>query len=97
MAREKMVTRTIESTVVNALAVDLANLNNGIQTISVEINGKFESEEEIKKVLDKQYKNDYTFIKINYFNTFETLYGMPEREFMQYAVELDKETRKPIE
>lgn len=96
MAREKMVTRTIESTVVNVLAVDLLNLNNGIQTLSLEINGKFESEEEIKKVLDKQYKNDYTFIKVNYFNTFETLYGMPERDFMKYANELDKETRKPL-
>lgn len=96
MAREKMVTRTIESTVVNLLAVDLTELEKGIQSMALEINGKFESEEEVKKALDKVYKNEYTIIKINFFNVYETLYGMPEREFMQYAVELDKDTRKPL-
>ena len=96
MAREKMVTRTIESTVVNLLAVDLTELEKGIQSMALEISGKFESEEEVKKALDKVYKNEYTIIKINFLNVYETLYGMPEREFMQYAVELDKDTRKPL-
>lgn len=96
MAREKMVTRTIESTVANVLAVDLEELEKGIQTVMLDISGKFDTEEELKKVLDKECKNKYTIIKINHFSTFETLYGMPEKEFMQYAVELDKDTRKPL-
>ena len=91
-----MVTRTIESTVANVMVVDLTEIGKGIQTISLEISGRFDNEEELKKVLDKEFKNKYTIIKIDYFNTFETLYGMPEKEFMQYAVELDKDTRKPL-
>ena len=96
MAREKMVTRTIETTVCECMVVDLDYLELGIQTMILDVPEKV-NEDEAKKWLDKAYKGEYTIIKVNYITHKEELLGMYEKDFIRYAMKLDNQTRKVIE
>lgn len=95
MARERMVTRTIETTVCEYIALDIISKET-VQDY-VEITGITDE----KKTLDlvkKEIETD-TFKVVAILNTskHERLFGMKEQEFFNMAVELDPETRKPID
>lgn len=96
MARIKMVTRTIERTLCECMVVDLSQLEKGIFTLELDVQGKVD-EAEAKKSLDKTYAGAYSIIKINSIKPIEILMGMPEDDFIKYAKRLDTETRKVIE
>lgn len=96
MARKPMVTRTIITTKVNALCLDLVKCEP--------FNKEF--------VLPRTYKDDKKLMKAleEVGNTetakvvhvvdkeeVETLYGMSEQKFIENATVLDKDTRKELE
>lgn len=87
MKKEKIITRTIESTEVNfkVFSIEKGEVYNRVETIT----GKHD-EKECSKILSLEYAddNEYKFIMINYVEVIEKLYGMPENLFMSYAKEL---------
>ena len=88
MKKEKMVTRTIETTTVDfkVFSVDTGY----VKTLTARMNGK-QSVESAEKVLREEYAKENSFIKFIMVDTVETieeLYGMPESVFMKYATKL---------
>ena len=83
MARERMVTRTINETTVNVMVLDVTTANVTIQPFK--LSGTFTTDEALK-ACKKRYDTDT--IKLVYVDSMEEteiLYGMPEDEFMKYA------------
>lgn len=84
MARERMITRTVITTVYNVLAVELEK--KSVETIEVRIAS---AESISKKHIDKAIKNamptGYAFVQIISEAKEETLYGMLEDDFIKYA------------
>lgn len=100
MARQQMVTRTVESTKVNALCVDLTTQ----ETLSHEYNisGKFNDDEKGNEKLLKATKkvaesDTLKVVSILSKETQETLMGMTEQEFMSLAKVLPPRARKDAE
>lgn len=104
----KMVTRTIVATKATALCLDLVKAEPFNQTILLTGNyAKVEKDgDQEKKVFDnakvlrafkKQFDNEqHTACSIVSVETVETIYGLSEEKFLELAVELDPETRKPV-
>lgn len=95
MARKPMITRTIVTTEVTCICVDITKGETFNETI----------------IMPRTYTDDKKLLKSvqNYFDTderkavsivnkkeIETLYGMDEATFINNAVKLDNETRKPL-
>lgn len=83
MARN-MVTRTIVSTKVNALCLNLltAEPYNEYFTLA----GTYKDNAKIKKVLEKDFNNDeHVIAHIVSAEPIETLYGMTEQKFIENA------------
>ena len=97
MARERMVTRTIEVLEVSALCMDIVKVEPIVKTL--ELTGMGEtSDDKLLKALKKVYETDtLKVVSINSTNKREELYGMTEIDFLKSAVRLDNETRKRIE
>ena len=94
MLKEKMVTRSFTTTEVKVLAVTVSTAETSMDNWSIV--GKYEKEADLLKALKKNYENDdYKIVSIMSVAEYEKLYGMPENEFLQFAVELNPETRKP--
>lgn len=82
-----MITRTIETTLVNYKAFNIAS--GEVVDLEIVINGKHD-EKESSKILTEWFTNgdEVRFIMVNYVVPVEKLYGMPESVFMMYATEL---------
>lgn len=83
MARN-MVTRTIISTKVNALCLNLVTAEpyNEVFTLA----GAYKDMAKLKKMLDKQYNNEeHVIAHIVSTEQVETLYGMTEQKFIENA------------
>lgn len=83
MARN-MVTRTIISTQVNALCLNLITAEpfNEVFTLA----GTYKNNDKIKKAIEKTYNNDEHIIAhIVEVKKLNTLYGMTEQKFMENA------------
>lgn len=83
MARN-MVTRTIISTKVNALCLNLVTAEpyNEVFTLA----GSYKDMSKLKKMLDKQYNNEeHVIAHIVGTEQVETLYGMTEQKFIENA------------
>jgi len=91
MARRPMVTRTIKSTEVKVLGINLANNQTG--TKSVVIPRTYETDKEIIKYLTKNnvFNNDFAPVKVVDSVIHEALYGMPEEDFIKFAQEIETE------
>lgn len=92
MRKTKMVTRTIKTTKYEVTYFDLEiNEVRGdvFETVGtptdMEIEKQFNAENPTCK-----------FIKLENVEVTEKLYGIPEDKFLEYAVELDSETRKEV-
>lgn len=87
MKKEKLITRTIESTVVSykVFVVSKSEVHPCVSTLTGRLN-----EKECTKVLSAMYENDVDrkFIMVEAISVEEKLYGMPESIFMAYATEL---------
>ena len=93
--RKPMITRTFTGTKVVALVCDTTTceLSNEVCVIPARV-----AENKLEKVAREMLSNDTVkFVSIVSTEKTETLMGMSEADFMKYAVELDPETRKPLE
>ena len=96
MARERQVTRTINAIEVTAICIDIETLTPSDKVLS--LTGDTPSNEQALKQLKKLYETDtFKVVAVKDIKVTEKLYGMAEVDFLKYAVELDAETRKPIE
>lgn len=95
MARKPMVSRTVKSTTVTCLCVDTVLEQTVEKTVTVP---RVHKEDKLLKVVKEYLDNDeLKVVSIKSFEVSELLYGMTEKEFIENAKILDKETRKPIE
>lgn len=87
MARIRMVTRTVKSTVANVMCLDTqaAKVVNNVY----EISGVYPDSEKLLKALQAVYETE-TLKLVHIASSFEEeqLYGMPENEFMLHAKKL---------
>lgn len=92
MARERMVTRTVELTIAEVMTVDTTTAK--VETIPYEIGGGLTEEKAILKAVKKLHETD-TFKCVSVVNVSvkEILYGMPEIEFIKYASILPPRTK----
>lgn len=89
MKKEKLITRTISTTKVDAKFFNLKD--EVVFNSEMTFTGKLDEKEAKKACLDVIENNPscgYTFIKINYLENIEKLYGVTESEFMAIAKEL---------
>ena len=89
MKKEKLITRTIVSTKVNAKFFNLEDeaVFNSEMTFTGNLDEKAAKNACIATI-ENNPNCGYTFIKVNSLETIEKLYGMPESMFLAYAVEL---------
>ena len=91
MRKEKMITRTIVTTNAEIMAFNLDT--NEVITLNESYVGDL-SDKDIEKQFSIEYDNSAKFLKIINAEKTTKLYGISEKDFLQYAVELDSETRK---
>ena len=94
MRKEKMITRTIVTTNAEIMAFNLDT--NEVITLNESYIGDL-SDKEIEKQFSADYNNSAKFLKLINAEKTSKLYGISEKDFLQYAVELDSETRKEKE
>lgn len=87
MARERMVTRTVLEKVANVLTVNTETRETNVAGYCVSATIP---DDKICKVLKKQYSpnpeyNNISFVAVLSVEVTETLYGMPETEFIRLA------------
>lgn len=94
--RKEMVTRTVIGTQV---AVKVVNKETDeISRMTLIINKSFTdaSDKKLLNAIKKALPEDVVFIGVEALAPMNKLYGLDTALFMQYAVELDPDTRKPI-
>ena len=83
MARERMVTRTVEEAEIEVMYVNVSNFEVGKTTLKISATVGQE------KALDYIQKNLQTdelkYVAITAYTVHEILYGMPEQEFIAHA------------
>lgn len=92
MRREKMVTRTIVTTNAEIMCFNLDT--NEVITFKESYIGDL-SDKEIEKRFSVDYNNSAKFLKLVNAEKTSKLYGITEKDFLLYAVELD-ENRKEV-
>ena len=96
MARAPMVTRELIGTEAKVLTVDTEKASTDYADITVQ--GKYKTAEHLLKAIKKVYEtSSLQIVKVVDFKEVHKLYGMPCAQFYKEAVELNPETRKPIE
>lgn len=94
MKKQKMITRTIITTNADILCFNLDT--NEVITLNETYIGDL-SDKDIEKKFTNDYFNYAKFLKIVNAEKTEKLYGMPEKDFLQYAVELDENRKEKKE
>lgn len=93
--RRAMVTRTIESTEVTVMALDV--IHGEPLTRTYNIAGTYKDEAKLLKAVQSAYDTDEVKnVHVVDSKVVGKLYGMYENDFLKVAIELDSETRKPI-
>ena len=96
MARKPMVTRTIVTTKVNVLCLNLTTCEPF--NLDLILPRTYKDDKALMKKVSEQVDNDeQKAVHITATEEVETVYGMTEQDFIEHAVELDPETRKAIE
>ena len=96
MARKPMVTRTIVTTKVNVLCLDIQSAEPFNKVVTLPRTYKDEKKL-LKKVEEVVNTDDVKAVNIVAKEEVETLYGMTEQDFITNATVLDPSTRKEIE
>lgn len=94
MARKPMVTRTITTTKANVLCMDIQTAEPFNKVVTLPRTYK-DDKTLMKKVQEVVETDTVKAVHIVDKEEVETLYGMTEQEFIQNAVILDPETRRP--
>lgn len=96
MGRTRMVTRTINVTVVEAMCVDTQTAEVIVK--SLELTGETFTDEKVLKALKKEYETDtFKVVAIQKMEVHEEMYGLKEIDFLKVAQKLDPTTRKALE
>ena len=96
MARKPMVTRTIITTKVNAMCVNLESAE--VFNKEVTLPRTYKDEKKLLKAVENVVNNDKEkAVQIVDSSEVETLYGMTEQDFIDSATVLDPKTRKELE
>ena len=96
MARERQVTRTINTIEVTAICMNIEKMETSEKVLN--LTGDTPTTAQAEKQLKKLYETDtFKVVAVKDIKVSEKLYGMSEVEFLQYAKELDPDTRKAIE
>ena len=93
--REKMVTRTVAQTRISMVGLNLETMKpeTTLEYLPVEER----DDAKLLKLAHKLFDTDtFKVVTVQFDGLKETLYGVPEAKFLQIAVELDPETRKPL-
>ena len=94
MAREKYITREVTFTQVLALYLNKQLLTNE-EKLTVLV-GSFDNEVDILKELNRVNKDELlTPIHVMEYNVTSKLFGLKENDFINLAVELNPDTRRP--
>lgn len=96
MARKPMVTRTIITTKVNAMCVNLESAE--VFNKEVTLPRTYKDEKKLLKAVENVVNSDTEkAVQIVDSSEVETLYGMTEQDFIDSATVLDPKTRKELE
>lgn len=91
MARQRMVTRTVNETIVSVMYVNVETAEVGYT--DYKLAGTFETNDDILKYIKKNYEDDtLKYVNVMHKKVQETLYGMPEAEFIALAKVLPPRT-----
>lgn len=96
MARTPMVTRTISTTQVNVLCLDIKSAEPFNKEVILPRTYK-DDKKLLKKVEEVVNTDDVKAVHIVDKTEVDTLYGMTEQDFIDNAVVLDPSTRKALE
>lgn len=96
MARKPMVTRTIITTKVNVLCLEIQSAEPFNKVVTLPRTYK-DDKKLLKKVEEVVNTDDVKAVHIVDKKEIETLYGMSEQDFIDHATILDPATRKEIE
>lgn len=91
MANKKMVTRTVISSVVTLMTVNLETAE--VENKEIELSGQFKNEKQILCVLEKNQSllgETIKPVQVLDVKPNETIYGMSEQEFITLAKPMDK-------
>ena len=92
MARERMVTRTVELTIAEVMTVDTTTAK--VETIAYEIGGGLTEEKAILKAVKKLHETDtFKCVSVVSVTIKEILYGMSEIDFIKNAKVLPPRTK----
>ena len=86
MKRDKMITRTVTATIVKVLGVNTVTAQAVQETFTM--TGTYKTNAELLKAVKEQHDGENVYAAVISTETKDTLYGMPESLFMQYATEL---------
>ena len=92
MRKEKMITRTIVTTNADIMAFNLDT--NEVITLNESYIGDL-SDNDIEKQFSADYANSAKFLKLISAEKTSKLFCISEKDFLQYAIELD-ENRKEV-
>ena len=95
MARKPIVSRTIATTEVVALCINLQTEETFNKKFT--LSGTYKDDKALLKALQKQDTDEVKTVHVADSKQVENLYGMAEEEFISLADKLDPQTRKPIE
>ena len=96
MARVRMVTRTINVSVLDVMCVDTSS--SEVTVKQFELTGETLSNEKALKILKKEYETDtLKLVAIQKTEVREEMYGLKETDFIKVAKKLDPATRKEME
>lgn len=94
--RKPMVTRSFTVTVATAICLDVTKTKP--ETISVVLPRKYTDKKKALKLVKEQCETDtYKVVDISNLEYETKLYGMAEQDFLDNAIELDPESRKPTD
>lgn len=94
MARKPMVTRSVKGTRVTLMALDIETAEP--LNITYVVTKHYKNDEVLLKRLKEVHDTDTVkLVAIVAKESVNTLYGMPEDDFMANAIELDPQTRQP--
>lgn len=93
MARERMVTRTVELTVAEVMTLNTATAE--VATVTYKVGGTFKDTNAVLKAVKKLHETDtFKCVAVQSVSTEEVLYGMPEAEFIKLAKVLPPRSNK---
>ena len=96
MARKPMITRTIITTKVNVLCLDIETAEPFNKEVTLP--RTYKDDKKLLKVVEEAVNSDTVkAVHIVDKEEVETLYGMSEQAFIDFATVLDPETRKALE